>query len=316
MLNLYYSFTAVKSPFNFICLITYILSLTLCWITYKPVLAWLFMEISIFILLGYGVSLISHYSKISLYTYYLFQSVLSLLLLLTIIMLKTKHLEFWCLFLIPLTIIIKLGVWPINHWYLTCIYTQPRILFIIILTLHKLPVFNLFVIYTNYIRTSLNFGVLLIFMVMLVLNLLISSLIILRASEIKSLILYSSLGSSSWVLISLASSGLIFWTFYFLYSLLVFLLVNNINLTDLNFRVHNYISTIYLFVIAGLPPLPIFFIKLIIIWSVYQIAPLGLYLPLFLILIRLSSLLAAFSYLRFAFISLINTYNYFLHYLT
>jgi NADH:ubiquinone oxidoreductase subunit 2 (subunit N) len=315
MLNLYYSFTAVKSPFNFICFFRYILSLVLCWITYKPILAWLFMEISMFILLGFGLSLISHYSKISLYTYYLFQSVLSLLLLLTIIMLNTKNLEFWCVFLIPLIIIIKLGVWPLNHWYLTCIFSQPRILFVIMLTLHKLPIFNIFIIYRNYIRTSLRLGVLLIFIFILVLNLFISSLIILSSSELKSLVLYSSLGSSSWILISLSSSEFVFWGFYFFYRLLIFLLVVNINLITLNLRLHNYIMTIYLFAMAGLPPLPLFFIKLIIIWSVYQVAPLGLYLPLFLIIVALSSLLAAFRYLRLAFLSTINRYDYYFHYL-
>jgi hypothetical protein len=121
-------------------------------------------------------------------------------------------------------------------------------------------------------------------------NLLVIGIISVSRSNLLSLVITTSIGNNSWLLLACVAGG---------YALGVFLVIYFL-LLSVSFSTNPWVSSWGLLSVSGLPPFPIFFIKLSVLWLLTQ-QSIFTERFLYLSLTMLMTLLLSFSYIRFVF---------------
>lgn len=175
---------------------------------------------------------------------------------------------FYCFlnrFMFTFFILLKLSMFPFYFWYLGVVYRFPTFIFYFTSTFFKIPTFLLVFQFTHIVHVSLAFF-------SIILTILAGAMVIIYRNEFRILIVASSVVNNSWFFLSSFVSVYFFLAYMFLYSLFLgFLLFPGFHLltfSHLRFRANKiYIFVFSLFTLAGLPPFPLFFVKIVVVFS-------------------------------------------------
>lgn len=241
---------------------------------------WVLIELISFTFIGLSLLSFIHYGTVSqgLISYFLIQSGFSILLL--IFLLNFSLYSDLFLFGVYLALIAKMGVLPLGFWIYPVFSRLNGIVLYNSMTIQKLPLF-IFISFLG-LYSSLLYLILLI-------NLAWSGVLALSSIDATSLLILRSIANNSWFWLRLAPLNFyIFITFYLVYMVGLYFAL---------FSSSKSVSSISLLRLSGLPPFPIFFVKLAIILSIISIS-FSLQIRLFLFLFTISTFFISSSYIR------------------
>lgn len=184
---------------------------------------------------------------------------------------------------LSVSILIKLCMFPFHSWFISIGYRLNNFILFLRTTLHKLPVFLLLLFF--YLDTSsfiVEFSILF--------SILFSSFTMFLR-DFRLLLVCSSVGNNSWFLFSSFcnyTTFVLFFTVYFFSLLIPFILIGSFSKVPDSSKPLAPFSLIFL---SGLPPFPIFFSKIFI---VYQLCSLNSRVFIVLVLLLNSFMMSAY----------------------
>lgn len=274
---------AIKTPLVFFSLSAYFLVMWFSLRLDSLESVWVMMEVTTFIFVGIALLLSQRSSAgMRLISYFLTQSVFSLVLLMAGI---SSHFRtnFMMSSLIIIVIFFKLGVFPIHSWYFTSVLYLPNPSFILALTFQKiLPIYIL----RSYTR-GFSSELLALCSLILLLSLVMASSLSLSTPDLRSVIVLTSIANNIWLFSSLLVRFRVFIVFIAVY----------FSFLSLLFSTSNAVKCASLVTLSGLPPFPIFFIKLFIVYGLVSFR-LFAGAHLYCIILMLGTLLVSLSYIR------------------
>lgn len=205
--------------------------------------------------------------------------------------------------LILISIFLKIGIPPFHLWIPVISPYISWLILLLILTIQKLIPFYII----NLINATRNFLLTSFLIVAVILTSIIPPFIIIKLTNFKIIITYSSINQSGWlILITIIKSNL--WLIYFIfYTLIIIIISSLIYIYKINFMFINndqsYISLIsifYIFNIGGLPPFSIFYIK----WEGLFISIWNRNIFFLIIILIIRSLVILYIYINIILISL------------
>jgi len=174
--------------------------------------------------------------------------------------------------LVLASLFIKLGLFPFFSWYISTIHIFPNFPFVVVSTLHKLP--PLLVSYFFLNCTSSNF-----LHAIFVLNFLLAVVIMYRVSDLRYLLVVSSIPNTVWMVIACLMHdilSLVLFCFVYFISFFVFLTLFKTS-TSLSARYKRsgfmIVPFLLLINLAAIPPFPIFYTKFLVGISYYSYCP-------------------------------------------
>lgn len=246
------------TPFTFFFLCFYFIFFLFLFSTSNFLIFWVFIEFIILIFIGISYTLFANNFS-SLILYFLVQTISSFRIL------------FFYLYSNPvffsLSLFLKLSMFPFHFWFLSICYRFPNFVLFLSSSFHKVPVF----LFLLFFSPALSYSFV---MLSLLLTVLFSGLIILGSSDFRSVLVSSSVGNNSWFLLSSLLDLFSFLLFFALYCLFLFLLVFDLsNLTKpglVTFSKGRFYFYYLIIFIRGLPPFPMFFAKIYVIYSIFS----------------------------------------------
>lgn len=291
----------IFTPFSFLFLILYLLLIFSLVFYSNFFFFWVFIEFSMLIFLGLSFSLF--FSNVSsLIMYFLIQAVISINIFLF---------YFLSLYsLINIFLFFKLGIFPFFLWFLKVCYNFPNFIFFLVCRFQKLPI----LLIISYFIPSFYF---IFFFPFLYATIFFGGLIALNCLDFRMLLLISSVINNAWLLIARVTSFSIFIFFLFLYFfnfffvILFFLSFQKISLSIFSLKKNKFWMFLFLVIsISGMPPFPLFFGKVLIVFSLFSLRLVN-YLFLFILIRNVMLLVSYFQYLFFFYI---NVYQRFLNF--
>nr|AZL93439.1 NADH dehydrogenase subunit 2 [Pristaulacus sp. ZJUH_2016030] len=166
------------------------------------------------------------------------------------------------------SLIMKLGIFPFHFWFIKLILSSSWMNCFIISSFQKIiPMIILFHILIHYI----------LFFFLIIFSSLMSMILSLNLMNLRTILGFSSLNHTSWMLMSIPLNKL-FWMYYMMfYSIILFTLINLFNILNLNyinqmnlmFNFYKNLIKVFIFFnfisLGGLPPLLGFLSKWLII---------------------------------------------------
>jgi len=259
------------TPYTFLFLSFYFLFLLFMFSCSNFVIFWVFMEFIILIFMGVSYTLfLNNFS--SLILYFLLQTVSSFRILL--------------FYLYPVSILfsmfvcIKLSIFPFHFWFINICYRFPNFVLFLVSSFHKIPIFLIFLIFSP----LYNFYFI---VCSSILTILISGAIMLRSLDFRAIIVSSSVGNNSWFLLSSFVDFFSFILFFSVYCFFLILLFIEIGVFSKplvsSLSKGNHLLLFYVIFIRGLPPFPIFFSKMYILFSIIAAYSFNIYIFLFVV---------------------------------
>lgn len=277
------NFLFTSTPLVFFSLLIYTLCIIFSLSFDRLESVWIIIEVSTFVFVG--VSLIlsqSSSSGMSLISYFLTQSVFSLILLVLGFSLRYDP-NFTISVLLGMIVFFKLGAFPVHSWYFTAVMYLPNPSFLLSLTFQKiLPLYVLTVAIHG-----VSYIISILFSFLLLINMIIAGTLSLTSLDLRSVVVFTSIANNIWLFSSVVvrfSTFLVFLAVY--YSLLLLL-----------FSPFSPFKTLSLVSLRGLPPFPMFFLKLFVVYGLASF----LFFPgfyLLTLLLMLGTLLVSLSYIR------------------
>jgi len=182
-------------PFSFLVLVSYCsLLLTLCCFDSLE-LVWVFIELLTFVFIGIALtSCRGSFITYGVVSYFITQSMLSIVLLVSIFLFHLSLLLFISGLIFGITLRAKLGVFPFSGWYLSSVSFFPSFILLVALTFHKLPL-----LYMVYILSPSLLSSQLCFLIyfLLTLNLGVMSLSSISSLDLRTLVITTSIGNNS-----------------------------------------------------------------------------------------------------------------------
>lgn len=216
-------------------------------------------------------------------------------------------LVFYCVnnnFMFSLSLFLKLSMFPFFFWYINIAFCFPIFILFFSRTMFKIPTFCL--ANTFYYIISYN----LVFF-SIVMTILVRAFVMIFSNDLRMLLVSSSVVNNSWFFLSQYVSVRVFVLYFIVYSFflgcLMFRSSTLFSMGNLSYNLnYNFLIILSLFTLAGLPPFPLFYVKLLIIFLVTNYFFSYLYV-LFVILFTVLSML---GYLKHVFrVILINFSN-------
>lgn len=240
----------IFSPYVFIFRFLYVVFIVSLFHVSSFFYAWVIIEILIFLFMGVGYCITqNNYS--SLLSYFLIQSVSSFLILISYYINNS--------FLITISLLLKFSMFPFVFWFINVSYSLPNFLFFLISTLQKLPVFLMIKLFI------FNFNFSLIWL-SIVIGTLVSGSLILILSDFRIVLVSSSLARNSWFFIAHYSPVYYFIAYFMAYSIRFYFILSSTG--HLVKPISSFKTLFFMLVnISGLPPFPMFFLKLLIIFN-------------------------------------------------
>lgn len=243
----------IFSPYTYLFFIIYIYFLLFMFFIRDFLIFWVFIELAMLRYLGLSYTIFSNNFS-SLMYFFLIQT-LSSFLILVFYIIRIK-------FLLTVSIVIKLAVFPFFSWYVTSIFGFPNVLFFLASTFHKLPP----VLILFFFQASIDYSFLIF---CIIISLCFSGLIISVSKNIRLVLIYSSIGNNAWFILSQFNGLIVFLSFFFVYSLFLYLCLNFLNYQTISSPLFKKEETFYLclilIVLSGLPPFPLFYTKIVVI---------------------------------------------------
>lgn len=257
---------------------------------------WLLIELMALLLIGISYTIFTN-GVSQLIVYFLLQSLSRFTILLSYFVVSP--------FLLSVSLLLKLGMFPFLTWYLNTVSRFPNFIFWLTGTLHKLPPLLLLLQFKLQIEVHLLWGSVMI-------TTFISGLIMLSTRDFRYLLVSSSVGNNSWFLLSEQVNYFIFFTFFVTYAFFLYLLVSSSGSLTKPVVFLNRVSPspkgkcwFYLICLSGLPPFPLFFIKMLVILNLFLMSSLTY---LFLLFLFLNCFIVA-GYLNFLLTSIVYRYT-------
>lgn len=286
------------TPYTYLFLSLYFIIIVRIFSISNFFMFWLFIEVLILLFIGVSYTLFTH-SYTQLIIYFLFQTLGSFSILI-IYLFSLKYLLYFRLFF-------KLGIFPFFSWYINVLYRFPSFILFLASSFHKLPPLYIFYLVVEY--SDINFLILIS-----VITVLVSSIFILYIYDLRYLLIVSSIGNNSFILLAVLSNRIrVFTIFYITYVITIFLLLvrfNNLTSHSYSYRVKYSIFGIYLLMLllnlASFPPFPGFIMKFFVFFSCISQYPAISYLLLILIVVNVIIII---SYIRVFFKYIVNIYR-------
>lgn len=201
-------------------------------------------------------------------------------------------------------ILLKLSMFPFYFWYLRVIPFFSNFMFFFSSTFFKVPsiliVHNFFSLLDNKI-----------IVISVIITIFVGALVIIKANDLRLVLISSSVVNNSWFLIAQFQRLFIFFSyfiFYFTALLLIIIIIGSKSSTNsLNSPTYSNVLpiTLLLLTLAGLPPFPLFFPKMLVVYYFTVNAASVLYI----IFIILVSILTLIGYLKHVFRVLMFNYS-------
>lgn len=248
------------TPYSFFYLVFYISFLFTFFVSTRFYWCWISMEIIILFFIGICYTLFPN-SFHSLLVYFLVQAFSSFSLLIFYI--------FYIPFFFTSSLLLKLSLFPFHSWFITSVYSFPNFVLFLVSTFHKLPIFIIVVLYP----LPLNFSLL---WLSIFFTFLVSGFFMLRIRDFRLLLVLSSVGNNSWFFLRAFSGMQTFLVFSLVYIITLFLLFFSLGSSSkpylFNFHYNSSptnITNLIFVSLSGLPPFPLFFSKIYIIYSLF-----------------------------------------------
>lgn len=281
------------SPQSFLFTLLYVFLLFIIFCTRNFFIFWIVIELRTLVFIGVCYSLFKNNFS-SLLIFFIIQSLSAFSLILFYFI--GSSLGF------TLSLLLKLSMFPFIYWYLNLLPSFINFMFFFSRTFFKLPsifivanfyyLINYFIIFTSAIMT-----------------LVLGAIIIINSRDLRFVLICSSVVNNSWFVFRQYVRPLLFILYFLIYGFLLFFLLNEMN-TQSSYCFTNYSTQLFvvicLFTMAGLPPFPIFYVKIALVYYLISSTFRSIYI-FFLILFRVITML---GYLKHVFNTLINS-NYF-----
>ena len=239
---------------NFYILFIYFISFLLFFNINSFLLFWILLELNliIFVLIITKSSFI--FFKTNLYDqcffYFIIQSLGSILFILSLgfnIIIS----RYFC-FILIISIILKLGIFPLQFWFFKLASYITFLPFFLILTFQKIPLF--FLIF------HLNLELLIIIFIV---NLIVGSFFLYTSCSINKILISSSIYSTIWIFLFMIIRLFIFFHFFFNYLIFIFLISKEkiFSLYSLPYVQNKFLYTSSVLFLIGIPPFRLFFLK-------------------------------------------------------
>lgn len=286
-------FFLTPQSFIFFSIYTLFIFLILCSDTFF--IFWSLMEIRTLVFMGMRYSLFkNNFSQ--LLTFFIIQTISAFSVLVFYVM--GWNLAF------TLSLILKLSIFPFHFWYLNLIPFFPNLVLFMSRTIFKIPsMLLLLFFYSNLSLTPL--------MISVVLTIFVGAMAIIFRNDLRFLLIASSVANNSWFILSMLARFILFSFYLFFYSAFLFLVLASLgslrsgSLYKLSFSSSSLVL-FSLVSIAGIPPFPVFFIKMC---SVIALSSLFLGSRLYIFFIMLFSVFMLLGYLKFCFSLIINVFT-------
>lgn len=274
------------TPHTFIFFSVYMLFIYLLLCVDRFFVFWSFIEMRTLVFMGISYSLFKNNFS-SLLLFFIIQTISAFSLLL-----------FYCLisrFMFTFFILIKLSIFPFYFWYLGVVYRFPTFIFFFSSTFFKIPTFLLVFEFGFLLHALLVF-------LSIILTILAGAMVMIFSNEFRILLVASSIVNNSWFFLSSYVSVYLFFAYMFIYSIVLgVLLSSGSQLFSFSFLIYipkyTYIFIISFLTLAGLPPFPLFYIKMVVVFSLVSFFS-GLFYLFFIILFTVFSML---GYLKHVF---------------
>ena len=231
------------------------------------------IEINLISFIGVLLIRAGNFNKASLFKYFRFQGFTSSIMLILF--------NFGIPNFVRLSLIIKLGMAPFHLWRVSVGVSRSYFPLIWLLTAQKIIPLNIISqFYHSYF-----------IIIVIIFSIIYSTIYIIVQISFKKTIIASSIYRTNWVISTIRISIKISWLFFFSYSIILctLLIILTPHIAASNFSISEFLGissrhilTVVIWVLAGLPPSPIFFLKLIRIYflSYFNIVILRIFLIL------------------------------------
>jgi len=201
------------------------------------------------------------YKLIFIVIYYRIQVLSSFLILLSVIKWEFFILQRWdLLFLIG--VLIKIGVWPFHSWYLKIIDRLNMNFSRLWLMMTWQKLIPLFILLFSSLLIINN-----ILFIFVLVNLILSLVYLKNFFNVKSVLGFSSINSNSWLIVIVFFSLIIWKLFLLVYSLRIILIMFYSRLEGSSYKRRYLLLLFLVFNMGGLPPMVIFWTKVLAIKS-------------------------------------------------
>lgn len=247
------------TPYTYLFTLIYLMVLMFLFTISNFYVFWLYIELLTLLFMGIRFTLfVNRYSQLILY--FLIQTIASFNILVFYI------LGYSYLFLFSL--LLKLAMFPFFFWYINVLYRFPNFIFFFVRTFHKLP--PLLLLHQFYDQRSVYFII-----VSVIFTLLFGGFYMLVISDMRYLLIVSSMVNNSWLVMAMLTGNFsIFILFFLIYSINLFLLVALLNnfskfISTLTYNHSSYLLVMFVLLVnmAGLPPIPMFLSKFLVIYN-------------------------------------------------
>lgn len=281
------------TPQSFLFFMLYILFLFFMLCVDSFYVFWAFLEISTLIFMGMSYSLFkNNFSQ--LLTFFIIQTISAFSVL-------VFYIVGWNL-AFTLSVLLKLSIFPFHFWYLNIVTFFPNVVLFISRTFFKIP--SLFLVYIFYPFLSISF-----LFVSIIITIFIGSLSMVFSNDLRFLLVSSSVANNSWFILSILASALVFSFYLLFYSIFLFLILNSLEGLSSSFVLKTspsfHLVLISLVAIAGIPPFPVFFIKIL---SVLRVSFYILESSIFIFFIMLFRVFMLLGYLKYSFSLIFDVY--------
>lgn len=133
-------------------------------------------------------------------------------------------------------------------------------------------------------------------------TILVGGLVIIFSNDLRFIIIGSSVANNSWFALAQLSRALLFFIFFIVYCLFLYLVFSTfgvlVSSSSKNSQMAGNMSLIVrLMVLSGLPPFPIFYVKIFVVLSIVEV----LDMSLFIILAITLNVLVLLGYMKYIF---------------
>lgn len=156
--------------------------------------------------------------------------------------------------LFTVALLVKFGLFPFHSWFISASYRFPNFTLFLASTLHKLPFFYALIAFP----LPYNFT---LFLASTLFTTLSIGLIAYSSSDTRLLLVVSSVANNSWLFLSTLLSIITFSIFYGFYVVSIFRVLASFS----SFTKSSQSTPPYLINLSGLPPLPLFIPKIMVI---------------------------------------------------
>lgn len=262
----------IFSPYSFLFFSTYILFLFSLFRVNNFYFYWAIIELMMLLFMGLSYTLfVSRYSQLIIY--FLIQTLSSFLILVFYV--------YSLPLLLTIAFFIKLSIFPFFMWYINLVYKFPNFVFWLARTLHKIPAILMIKLFSLPLHPPLLW-------LSILCRVLLSGLMMLSIIDLRMLLVLSSIGNNAWFLLSQITNIFIFLLFIFFYRTSLFLRLNVFNSLSkpnirLSFSSSPYVLRLWVISLSGMPPFPLFYRKILIIFSLTQTLDLNYLFSMFLV---------------------------------